>query len=546
MKIDDLTPRQREVVEATDPVVIVFGGPGTGKTTAALWAGRIALERPDVRTEQRVLFLTFSRTAVSQIGRRSPDVYGAAGGRIEVLTFHSFAWRLVWAFGRYGGHGVQLPQLESESRIKLLGRARGRLGYDDLIPAARRLLQSKRLLHLVQSRWPLIICDEFQDTNDEQWKLLTLLSGGGRLLLLADPNQMIYTFLKHAGVGPERLDEARQLADREIYLELRSHRDPSGAIPAMADAVRQRRFGDEAVLHAVRTGRLAVVTNVGEGVLANVIAAHVARVRQAGAASIGIFGHSNQGVAELGAALVEAGIDHVLVGIPEAHGEALAAIASMCGFVAGTATWNEVRVQLATFLTACTRGKPPDLAVQLASGAGLPRLFAPRLAGLEQALLGLRGAVLGDVLAVAANAWAALGVTRGLRPWRRASLDFVALARRHLAQPLTDAAIASLVAAATRRRARSLVDFEPGQTGPVQLMNFHQTKGREADAVLLVYRDGDYLADRNDREPFEESSRVLFVSLTRARDSVTAILPPEPHALVAPFRQLAGHARDEH
>jgi len=66
-------------------------------------------------------------------------------------------------------------------------------------------------------------------------------------------------------------------------------------------------------------------------------------------------------------------------------------------------------------------------------------------------------------------------------------------------------------------------------------MNFHQTKGREADAVLLVYRDNDYLADSADREPFEKSSRVLFVSLTRARSMVTVVLPPAPHPLVGPF-----------
>ena len=69
-------------------------------------------------------------------------------------------------------------------------------------------------------------------------------------------------------------------------------------------------------------------------------------------------------------------------------------------------------------------------------------------------------------------------------------------------------------------------------------MNFHQTKGREADAVILVYRDGDYLADRNDSEPFEESSRVLLVALSRAKKEVVVILPVEPHQLVAPFTEL--------
>jgi DNA helicase-2/ATP-dependent DNA helicase PcrA len=66
-------------------------------------------------------------------------------------------------------------------------------------------------------------------------------------------------------------------------------------------------------------------------------------------------------------------------------------------------------------------------------------------------------------------------------------------------------------------------------------MNFHQTKGREADVVLLIYRSGDYLAHHAAMEPFEDSSRVLYVSLTRARQSVVVLLPHDPHPLVAPL-----------
>lgn len=540
MKLEDLTPRQREVVDTTEPVVVVLGGPGTGKTTTALWAGRVMLERPGIASWHRVLFLTFSRTAVGQIARRAPGVFGSGGGRIDIATFHAFAWRLIRAFGRYNGHGVKPPMLESEARARLLGRDRTRLSYDDLIPAARKLLSSQRLLGLVLQRWPLVICDEFQDTNDEQWKLLTLLGKGGRLLLLGDPNQMIYTFLSHTGVGPKRLEEARRIATRVIDLELRSHRDPSGAIPAMAEAVRRRRFTDRAVVHAVHTGRLTVIPDVVDTGLTNVIAGEVARIRAAGASTVGIFGHSNEGVAELGAALIEAGVDHVLVGIAEAHGEALVALATLCGFAAGTASSEEVRVQLATFLTACTRGRTaPDLAIQMARGRGLPRVFGERLTALERALREPSSATLGDVLPIATNAWRGLGVTRGVRPWQRASVDFAALSRRFLGRPMDDASVRQVLAAAAHRRAGALVDFDTAQQSPVELMNFHQTKGREADAVLLVYRDGDYLAAARDDEPFEEPSRVLFVSLSRARRTVTVILPPDPHPLVAPFLMAA-------
>src|SRR4026209_2123280 len=75
VKLGDLTARQREAIEAREPVVLVLGGPGTGKTTVALWAARVALTRESVSAWQRVLFLTFSRTAVAQIAKRSPGVF---------------------------------------------------------------------------------------------------------------------------------------------------------------------------------------------------------------------------------------------------------------------------------------------------------------------------------------------------------------------------------------------------------------------------------------------------------------------------------------
>ena len=64
-------------------------------------------------------------------------------------------------------------------------------------------------------------------------------------------------------------------------------------------------------------------------------------------------------------------------------------------------------------------------------------------------------------------------------------------------------------------------------------MNYHQTKGREADVVIHIFRDDDYFGEEG--EPFEELSRLLNVALSRARERVFVILPPNPHPLVEPF-----------
>ena len=369
---------------------------------------------------------------------------------------------------------------------------------------------------------------------------MTTLGHHSRLVLLADPNQMIYTFLRQRGVGPQRLARGRAVAGRIVELETRSHRDPSGIIPAMAEAIRRRDFFAQAPREAFRTGRLRVLRDIQDDALPPLIQDEVRRVRAAGARTVGIFGHSNEGVATLGAALEQVGLDHVLVGLPEAHGEALVTLATLCAYSAGRVGLPDVRLALATFLTACTRGDhAPPLAIRLAEGTPLPPALTHRLGEIERRLRQANGGTMAEVISIASRAWEELGITAGIRPWRRACADFAAFARPVAVSPVTVEAAQILVSQAERRRPVALVEFDATRLGPVQLMNFHQTKGREEDAVILVYRTRDYLADRREDEPYEEASRVLFVSLTRARQRVTVILPRDPHPLVAPFVQLA-------
>ncbi len=536
MDATDLTVKQREVVDAIDNVVLVLGGAGCGKTTTALWAARAAIERA-ADPMAKVAFLTFSRTAVDQISLRAASAISGLGDRIEVSTFHSIAYRLVRSFGRYADMGSAIPEIQTQAQIKLLGTRAELLTYDDLIPRALSLLRSEKIRQLLGARWPLVICDEFQDTSDEQWELLDMLRGQSRLLLLADPNQMIYTYVR--GVGPERVESVRALAASVIELEPASHRDPSGAIPALATSILRRDFTAVPVTTALASGRLRIRTNVDDDDLVDVITGELRLRWQDGAKDYGIFGYSNDGVADLSRQLGEAGVHHTLIGLPEAQGEAMSAMAVMCAFAVGLADARAVRLALATFLTSCTRGKTaPELAHQLANDKEIPGPLVKRLEDLSAALVDAMPDAL-EVSRVIQTAWARLGIIGGSAVWRRACAAFGPVMNRSARGRLLDDRVAATVLRDTAElRSAALLDSSRYRLPPVKLMNFHQTKGREADAVLLVYRNGDYLADRRDREPFLDPSRVLYVALTRARQSVTVILPSDPHPLVAPFSRL--------
>ena len=179
---------------------------------------------------------------------------------------------------------------------------------------------------------------------------------------------------------------------------------------------------------------------------------------------------------------------------PKATGKPSAPSPSCSPTRKGSAEWEEVLLRMAVFVTSAVRSKqPPPLAQMLAAGT-VTGTLADRLAGIR---LALRDA--GDITAaaqVAAQSWPSLSRT-GERAWKRASAEAMLLIRlcARLDDPVQ--AITQRVEAA---RAESFTEIDAGDTAPVQVMNLHQTKGREADAVIIAFRNGDYHG--REGEPF--------------------------------------------
>lgn len=534
MKYEDLNYKQKEVIKVVlerDCVILVLGGAGTGKTTNALWCARVLFEQLTDYPKPRVLFLTFSRAAISQIMRRCPGVIAEYESNVEIMTFHALAYRLIRSFGRYAGYGSSPLSIQSEARKKLLGPITSQLSYRDLLPGAIRLLGNHKIRKLMSSRWQLIICDEVQDTNEEQWNLLQILSPR-KLLLLGDAHQMIYSgFIP--GVSAERFSQIGASAEYVIELQPVSYRDPSGVIPALAEAVRTRRFDDPAVLEAIGKGRLTVIRASNESDIPGLIQAQIAHNARK---EIGIFARSNAAVAEIADQLNECGIEHILVGIPEAHAQALSAMSIQCGFAVGLATSEDVRTALAIYLTATVRGRVPELAYALIGRFSLPGEIEKAIDQLETALRAMADKSIGELATVVMRSWPSLLITRGLKSWQRAASHF-----RRLAYPFRNGQVSAVTVTRLNEviessRVEALIDLDYSERGRIRLMNYHQTKGREADVVIHIFRNDDYFGD--DQEPFEELSCLLNVALSRARERVIVILPPNPHPLVEPFGTL--------
>ncbi|HXO51265.1 MAG TPA: UvrD-helicase domain-containing protein, partial [Mycobacterium sp.] len=82
---------------------------------------------------------------------------------------------------------------ELETRKRRLGI----LGYDDLLSRLAAALEADDSPAQVRMhrRWPIVMVDEFQDTDPVQWKVIDrAFSGRSRVILIGDPKQAIYAF----------------------------------------------------------------------------------------------------------------------------------------------------------------------------------------------------------------------------------------------------------------------------------------------------------------------------------------------------------------
>lgn len=545
-------PTQREVIASSDPVLLVLGGAGTGKTTTAAATARHHLEAGGQRSAptrftpqdgaapRRVLFLSFSRASVARIIERSGPLLGSSAGQVDVTTFHALAWSMIRRFGSLIDRPD--PYLMTEAQAKLFAPDERVLRYPDLVPKALELLSTPAVQDHLKPRWSMIICDEYQDTDETQFELINQVRGpGARLLLLGDPNQCIYASLPGVvGVGPERLASALALPGaRQVDLPDASYRDPSGLLPAAAAAIRRRTFDAPAIAVALASGRLEVRSELAPENEAKAVAGVVRELRDAGD-SVAVFSHHNDALANLSDQLAELGIAHETSGLTESMSAAFDAILAMLEFSQGITPWKGVQQGLAVFVTSALRGRHvPPLARMLLGKAELPGGLSKRLAELEMAL---PGSGLSDALNIAAAAHTSLGLPAKASSWNRAASQLrpmLARIDRGPGQKTPAAQLGRLESQLQEQRVGLLTEAYSEHEPDVQLMGLYQTKGREADSTVIILRSTDFFGMEK-KEPYEEGSRLMYVVFTRARKrSIVLIFGSGLPGLIEPLARLS-------
>ena len=229
--------------------VLVLGGPGSGKTTLSLLKAKTYAS--ELSDGQAVLFLSFSRAAVRQVAIRCHDLLDTQERRsIEVRTYHSFALDVIQAHGRLLlGEPPRIISPNKEallksrfsghwaSELKRMASEEGCYAFSEFAAVANQIISgSNAVAELIADTYPVIVLDEFQDTNDSQWELVKTLSQRSHMMFLADPDQRIFEYDEH--VSAERLQHLRDyLRPAEFDLGGDNHRSPNSGILTYANAL---------------------------------------------------------------------------------------------------------------------------------------------------------------------------------------------------------------------------------------------------------------------------------------------------------------------
>jgi DNA helicase II / ATP-dependent DNA helicase PcrA len=540
----------------------VTGGPGSGKTTISLLKAKQVIA--ELAVGQEILFLSFSRAAVRQVMTRCKLILNRDERRtIEVQTYHSFCLEGLRSHGRLL-NGLQAriayPDLERIEKAEFDGdwseelvrraKAEGIFAFDQFAGAMADILEGcSAVRNLLGNKYPLIIVDEFQDTDDDQWRIVAALSQVTTIFCLADPDQSIFQY--DPKVDPLRLTKATTfLKPKVVDLAGDNHRSPNGGILSFADAVMNNTSlpspcaevtqhsypprGFEPTVHAAAIWMFSQLAK--------------AKVERP---TIAILTRSNPLVSDISILLGQEHsyknqtlkpVAHEVVWDPELSAAAAVVLASVLEWPRkgiGEAQAQTLRLVSAYYrLKAATDGtqSAKDLARQFAeaamavsTGGKLKTKKAKEVA--NAAAIGV--SLVGDP----AEDWRAASQVLAQTPalveiQRQVRLVRLFRATDALGQGLAESWVATGGYAGATVLVKKVLDQERLISAELEpqgllVMNIHKSKGKEFDGVILV--EGAFKSfffdDRNENAPFPQSRRLLRVAITRARTRVSIVRP---------------------
>ncbi|MBQ8473010.1 MAG: UvrD-helicase domain-containing protein [Bacilli bacterium] len=250
--LENLNNRQIEAVKHINGPLLVLAGAGSGKTKVL--TTRIAnLIREGVEPLE-ILAITFTNKAAGEMKDRIYKLIGYFAKGMQISTFHSFGLRIIKENYEYLGYDKNFVIFDSDDSLTIIKKIlkdknldpnkfnprairsqisklkndlvtpseykrkvfiefdkivsmvyekyedtlikNNSLDFDDLLVLPIKLFKERKdILDSYQEKFKYILIDEYQDTNEAQYKLTKMLSGKYRnICCVGDVDQAIYGF----------------------------------------------------------------------------------------------------------------------------------------------------------------------------------------------------------------------------------------------------------------------------------------------------------------------------------------------------------------
>lgn len=250
--LENLNKEQIEAVKHIDGPLLVLAGAGSGKTKVL--TTRIAYLISLGVSPDNILAITFTNKAAGEMKERISKLVGFSSKFMQISTFHSFGLKIVKENYEYLGYDKNFVIFDADDTLTIIKKIlkdknldpekfnprairsqisklkndlidskkyssfsltefekvvlevykkyeselikNNSLDFDDLLILPIKLFEKRKdLLLMYQERYKYILIDEYQDTNEAQYKLTKLLAGKYKnICCVGDADQAIYGF----------------------------------------------------------------------------------------------------------------------------------------------------------------------------------------------------------------------------------------------------------------------------------------------------------------------------------------------------------------
>ena len=243
--LEKLNEKQREAASQIDGSILILAGAGSGKTRTITYRIAHMIENIGI-SPYSILAVTFTNKAAKEMRERVENLVGEVAKSCTISTFHSFGMRLLRMYAAEVGYSpnftiydtddqkrilkgqnitVNGNKLTERDLISIISKIKeeiktieeysvmnkqiievyekynrsliesNAMDFSDILLNTYKLLQNSSILEKIQKKYKYIMIDEYQDTNNLQYKIIDLIARkSANLCVVGDENQSIYGF----------------------------------------------------------------------------------------------------------------------------------------------------------------------------------------------------------------------------------------------------------------------------------------------------------------------------------------------------------------